>query len=176
MQLRIEVCAVIMLLLLHGCGWQRSADIVESGVSPTGSQQAVWLAARRPGLSAAGKDYLFVGPITVNRQGSHHSYLWFALGTTIDRHLTGAPKPTLETVVLLVDGTPMTFDLAPWDNSADSSPYPLSIASYSSYVARVTNSQIRRLADAGIIQAYVTDANGRSPNYVIVNGDPTRWH
>jgi hypothetical protein len=180
MRLKICIGAALSLLFLSGCGWQRgpdtrATDIVESGVSPIGSKEAVWLAAPRPGLSAAGKDYLFVGPMTVNRDGAHRSYLWFAIGTTIDRHLMGTPKPTLQTIVLLVDGIPMTFDLTPWDKSANSSPYPLSIASYSSYAARVTDSQIRQLAIAGTVQAYVTDANDRSPIYNIVKGDPAKW-
>lgn len=152
-----------------------AGNTIETGVSPTSLRDAVWLAAPRPGLSAVGKDYLFVGPMTVNRGGSPQSYLWFAVGTTIDRRLTGAPKPELETVVLVTDGTPMTFDLIAWDSNGASAPYPLTIDSYVSYAARVTGSQLRQLAEADTLEAYVTDVSGRSPLYVVVEGDPADW-
>ena len=148
---------------------------VETGVSPTSAHDAVWLAAPRPGLSAVGKDYLFVGPMTVNRDGSRQSYLWFAVGTTLDRRLTGAPKPELETVVLVADGAPMTFDLIAWDSTGPSAPYVSSIGSDAAYAARVTGSQMRQLAKADTLEAYVTDVNGRSPLYVVVDGNPADW-
>lgn len=170
----------LAMLTLGGCSLFPDAgdtltNSIQTGVSPGSSRDAVWLAAQRPGLSVAGKDYLFVGPMTVNRDGLRRSYLWFAVGTTIDRHLTGVAKPELETVVLVVDGTPMTFDLTAWDNAKASAPYPLSIESYVSYAARVTASQLRQLVQAETLEAYVTDANGRSPLYVVVSGDPGDW-
>ena len=182
-ELRLILTAVAAVLA-SACAWLPQADsstasvadnTVETGVSPTSSRDAVWLAASRPGLSAVGKDYLFVGPMTVNRDGDRRSYLWFAVGTTIDRRLTGAPKPELESVVLVTDGTPMTFDLIAWDNSGASAPYPLTIDSYVSYAARVTASQMRQLAEADTLEAYVTDPNGRSPLYVVVEGNPGDW-
>lgn len=167
-------------ICLCACSWLPKGDgpavnITETGVSPTSSRSAVWLAAVRPGLSAVGKDYLFVGPMTVNREGARRSYLWFAAGTTIDRHITGADKPQLESVVMVADGTPMTFDLVRWSNDKASAPYPLSIDSYVSYAARVTASQVRQLANAGTLEAYVTDINGRSPVYSVVEGEARDW-
>lgn len=177
---RAHILVGTMALLLGACSWLPKGDglttsITETGVSPTSSRSAVWLAAMRPGLSAVGKDYLFVGPMTVNREGSRRSYLWFAAGTTIDRHITGAEKPQLESVVMVADGTPMTFDLVPWDNGKASSPYPLTIDSYVSYAARVTASQVRQLANADTLEAYVTDINGRSPLYSVVEGEARDW-
>lgn len=168
------------VLLLGGCSWlpnrtEPPPSVTEAGVSPTSNREAVWLAAERPGLSAVGKDYLFVGPMTVNREGARRSYLWFAVGTTIDRRITGVDKPQLDTIVLLVDGAHMTFDLVPWDNEASSSPYAPAIDSYVSYAARVTSSQVRQLAAAAELQAFLTDANGRSPVYSVVQGQASDW-
>ena len=148
---------------------------VESGLSATSSEGAIWLAAQRPGLSAVGKDFLFAGPMTVNRNGVQRRYLWFALGTTVDRQITGAVQPDLESVVLLVDDTPMHFEIMPWNNAADAQPYALPFASRKTYAARVTASQIRALAGANRVEGYVTDAAGRSPTYSLVHGDPATW-
>lgn len=180
MSILSRLLIIVVAMSVAGCAWLPGRDkvapnITETGVSPTSTREAVWLAAERPGLSAVGKDYLFVGPMTVNREGARRSYLWFAVGTTIDRRITGADKPQLDTIVLLVDGTPMTFDLVPWDNSADASPYSLAIDSYVSYAARVTSSQVRQLADASMLQAYLTDENGRSPVYSVVQGQASDW-
>ncbi len=168
------VLAILTLITLAGCAWrgESPASGAEVGISSIGSSSPVWLAAPRPGLSAVGKDYLFVGPMSVNQDGSAQTYLWLAVGTTIDRQLTGAAKPVLNTVVLRVDGTLMTFDLIPWNNG---SPYAPAINSYASYAARVTSSQIERLATAEVVDAYVTDANGRSPVYSVVAGEPGDW-
>ena len=169
---------VPMLLALCACasqGGSKAPGIVDTGVSTSGSGAAVWFATPRPGLSAVGKDYLFVGPVTVNRDGRRRGYLWFAIGTTIDRKITGAPPPRLESVVLLVDGTPMTFDLVPWDGQGAGAPYDLSVAPRASYMARVTASQLATLAGAADVRAWVTGADGRSPLYDVVQGDPRGW-
>ena len=167
-------------LLTCGCAWmgkgeQAATDDASDRVAAVDASEPVWLAAPRPGLSAVGNDYLFVGPMSVNRDGSPQNYLWFAVGTTIDRRLTGAPAPVLDTVVLIVDGTPMTFDLVPWEESSRPAPFDLTIDSYASYAARITASQIRQLANASILDAYVTDAEGRSPLFTTVAGDPSNW-
>ena len=182
----MTVMRIVFLVLAAaqaGCGLlSRSADepqtpmaAIESGLSATSTDGAIWLAAGRPGLSAVGKDFLFAGPMTVNRNGVQRRYLWFALGTTVDRRLTGASEPDLESVVLLVDDTPMNFELTPWNNAADAQPYALPFASQQSYAARVTASQIRALANAKHVEGYVTDAAGRSPAYTLVHGDPASW-
>ena len=171
--------AAALTLPIGACSWLPTIDEMtartDPGVSPTGSQEALWLAAPRPGLSVVAKDSLFVGPMSVNRDGVRRSYLWFGVGTTIDRRLTGAPAPGLDSVVIIVNETPMTFDLIPWDSDPDAPPYPLSIDSHTSYAARITNSQLRQMANADRLSAYVVDANGRSPTYEVVEGSPSDW-
>lgn len=150
-------------------------DSVEYGISPVGGATPLWLTASRPGLSAAGKDFLFVGPMSVNRNGSSERYLWFGLSTTIDRNLTGAPPLLTESVVLVVDGTPMHFDLIAWESSRAASPYVLPMDGFASYAARVTASQLRQVAEAAEVDAYVTNREGRSPRFTLVEGDPAGW-
>ena len=178
-----RITFLVLVAALSSCGiLSRSADeaqtpiaAIESGLSATSSDGVIWLAAGRPGLSAVGKDFLFAGPMTVNRNGVQRRYLWFALGTTVDRRLTGATELDLESVVLFVDDTPMSFELVPWNNAVEAQPYALPFASDKSYAARVTGSQIRALANAQHVEGYVTDPAGRSPTYTLVHGDPASW-
>ena len=180
--MRVTTSAVILFTgLLAGCGWMGERDTTGEpaarySVSSAGAAGPVWLAAPRPGLSAVGKDYLFAGPMTVNRGGQAENYLWFALGTTLDREIMGTPRPALESVLLIVDGTPMTFDLIPWDEASSPTPFDLSIGNYASYAARITRSQLRQLAGATELAAYVTDPGGRSPRYTVVRGEAATWH
>ena len=169
--------SVLFAMLTVGCAWQPGggSKAIESGVSPSGSSEAVWFATERPGLSAIAKDFLFVGPMSVNRNGERRQYLWFGIATTIDRRLTGAGTFDASAVVVNVDGTPMTFDLVPWSSDPEQTPYDPGIDSFQSFAARVTGSQLRQLSGAREITAFVVDGNGRSPLYEVVNGDRRSW-
>lgn len=170
----------ILSLSLAGCGWMSEDESAELAARDylevsRGTTDPLWMAAPRPGLSAVGKDFLFVGPMSENRSGRSQEYLWFAVGTTIDRRVTGSPQPVLDSVVLTIDGTPMTFDIVPWDQSTRPTPFELVIESYASYAARITDSQLSMLANAQSLEAYVTDADGRSPTYTVVVGEQQAW-
>ena len=133
------------------------------------------LTALRPALSRVGKDYLFVAPVSVSGVGTPKNYLWFSFGSSVDRRITGTPLPIVNTIVLVVDDMPMTFDLAQWSNVASSEPYRVDVEHYISYGARITQSQLRRIASATELSAYVTNADYRSPTYELVSGEYTVW-
>lgn len=180
---KLSLC--VAAVVVSGCAWLPGMSnepaavaatpraAIESGMSATSSAGPIWLAAQRPGLSVIGKDFLFAGPVVINRDGAQRRYLWFSVATTVDRRITGAAEAEIESVVLLVDDTPMTFDLVPWGGDAE--PYELPFAAQRSYSARVTQSQIRQIASAASLDAFVTDAEGRSPTYTLVQGDPADW-
>ena len=111
--------------------------------------------------------------MSVNRGGSSQRMLYLAFGTTVDRHITGAEKPQLETVVFEIDGSLMKFDLIPWDSGPDSVPFDPAIPARRNFAVRVTASQLRALAGAASIKAWVTDEYGRSPEYRLVVGQPS---
>ena len=166
---------IAILLSCAACSGQpiddRQADELHAYVAATGN--IIWLAAERPGLSRVGKDYLFAGPMSVNRGGASQRMLYLAFGTTVDRHITGADEPQLDTVVFEIDGSIMKFDLIPWDSDADSVPFDPAIMARRNFAVRVTASQLRALAGAASIKAWVTDENGRSPEYRLVVGQPS---
>ena len=163
------------LTVLAACSAQRVGEQEEraTGASAAATGNMLWLAAERPGLSRVGKDYLFAGPMSVNRSGSSERMLYLALGTTIDRRITGADEPILDTVVFNVDGSLMTFDLISWEWRGDLKPFDPAIEARSSYAAPVTGSQLRALSRAANLTAWVTDNEGRSPQYELVGGEAT---
>lgn len=171
---------VLCTALLSACAHQDEQSLV-ADISPGGGEsmtkvrEPIYLTATRPGLSQVGKDYLFASPVTVSGSGPVQSYLWFAVGSTIDRYLTGSPEPTLDTILLVVDGVPMTFDLVPWSTAAQYAPYKIDVKTQASYAARVTRSQLRVIANATELTAYVTSDDHRSPQYQLDQGELQAW-
>lgn len=175
---------VILLLsscLLPGCGGKQAvAPFVhavdeQSGESFTHANEPVTFIAAQPALSRVGKDYLLVAPVTVSGAGRPDNYLWFAFGSSIDRRVTGAALPDAKNVVLVIDGMPMTFDLVNWSSVAKSQPFDPKVDLYASFAARVTHSQLRRIAAATELTAYVTNHESRSADYGRYEGEYSAW-
>lgn len=172
--------SLFVMISLYACSGQDAyrlqSDIDEqTGISLTRPAEPLQLAARRPGLSDVGKDYLFTAPVTVSGIGAPQTYLWFGVGSSVDRHIRGAPLPQWQSIIVVVDGTAMTFDLIPWSEAASSTPYKTSARLLRSYAAKVTSSQIRQIAGAQHLEAFVTDIDTRSPVYSFISGDQGEW-
>lgn len=168
------------LAFAAGCGSQSVSHFVQhvdeqSGESYTHAVEPVRLAAERPALSRVGKDYLYVAPVSVSGIDTPRNYLWFAVGSSTDRRLTGALLPSVNRIVLVIDGMPMTFDIVPWADVASSEPFDIGVEHYSSYSARVTRSQLGKIAAAKEISAFVTNGEDRSPTYALVAGAHDAW-
>lgn len=147
----------------------------QSGESFTQVREPLRLIAPRPALSRVGKDYLFVAPVLVSGTRTPQDYVWFSIGSSIDREITGAASPEIKAVVLVLDDKPMTFDLQPWSEIAASSPFEPGVAHYASFGSKITKSQLRRLAAARNITAFITNNADRSPEYELVAGNYTNW-
>lgn len=180
MRLSPSTSLLFLVLGIAACSSLPPAPIVQtvddaSGESLTHSREPLRMIAVRPALSRVGKDYLFVAPVSVSGRGTPQDYLWFAFGSTLDRHLVGTPIPVVKTIVLVVDDMPMTFDLAAWSELSTSRPFELDVEHYLSFGARVTGSQLRRISSANALAAYVTDGANRSPTYNLSNGSFGGW-
>jgi hypothetical protein len=165
---------------ISACAGQPPAPFVQrvddaSGESLTHARQPLRMIAVRPALSRVGKDYLFVAPVSVSGRGAPQDYLWFAFGSTLDRHLVGMDVPRVKTIVLVVDDMPMTFDLAAWPEVSTSRPFDLGVEHYLSFGAKITGSQLRRISAANSLTAYVTDGANRSPSYELSDGSFNSW-
>ncbi len=175
-----RLVTLIAIFTLTGCGGTPVGPVESNVNERTGesfayAREPVHLVAERPGLSAVGKDYLILSPVTSSAGGRANTYLYFALGSSIDRVLTGAPVPGFDSVVLQVDDTLMTFELEPWSEIADAEPLDLDVRLRASYATRVTRSQLARIASAQSLSAYVTDTAHRSPLYSYSRGSYAEW-
>ncbi len=163
-----------------GCASHSSSPYTQliderSGESMTSTIEPTRFVAERPALSRVGKDYLYAAPVRVSGPDGPGTYLWFAVGSSIDRRITGAGIPDVRQIVLIVDEMPMTLDLTNWSQITASDPFALDVEHYTSYGARVTTSQLRRIASAGSLRAFVADTDDRSPTYTVANGVHQTW-
>ena len=80
-----------------------------------------------------------------------------------------------DAIVLVLDGMPMTFDLSEWSAIAAAEPFGPGVEHYASFGAKVTQSQLRRIARTSAMTAYVTNGEHRSPTYALAGGDYAAW-
>ena len=178
--MRNSVLIALAALLLVACANSPTDTLTlslddSSGESFTHVREPLRLATERPGLSVVGKDYLLVAPVVVSGTPNAGQYLWLALGTTVDRTLNGAPTPSLDRIVLDVDGSLMTFELTRWDETAQNEPFDVAIMVSRSFATPLTNNQLAKIANAVELHAYVTNSEHRSPRYALVHGEPRDW-
>ncbi len=147
----------------------------ESGESLASTIEPTRFVADRPALSRVGKDYLYAAPVRVSGFDAPRTYLWFAVGSSIDRRITGAAVPDVSAIVLIVDDMPMTFDLVSWTEITASEPFDLDVEHYTSYGARVTDSQLRRIAAASSLHALVANEDNRSPAFAVTDSVHEAW-
>ncbi len=178
---RVHLFALFAILALAGCAGTSGNNVVADVDERTGDSLArprepLRLATTRPALSTVGKDYLLIAPVTVTGSVHRGLYLWFAIGSTVDRELHGLAEPGLDRIVLVVDDMPMSFDLVAWSERSGVEPYRVPMRTHRSFAARVTQNQLERIRSADALSAWVTNPSHRSPDYELVRGHPSDWN
>lgn len=177
MRMSVRVVLLISAALVAGCGGGpsvRSSTDSATGVTVVSMSEPIVLARRQPSLAEAARDYLYVGPVGLSERGRYQQYLWLGLASTIDRPLAAVGFPEPRGVVLLLDGVPMTLDIQDWP-AQGTLPYEVSISAQRSLAARVTQSQLHRIANAAEIEAIVELDDGAYDRFARWNGDRRQW-
>jgi hypothetical protein len=156
--------------LLAACG--SSGPLVEqtldpvTGVTVLRSMAPVVLYADNSAYAAHARDYVYLGPVEVNRMGTHSYYLWLGIWSTIRQtERLSTQRDGFESVTLFVDGQPLPLELEGWtlDAIGVSEPvYVKPVASAADAYYRVTVDQIRLIAESSDIQLRVGTARPRS--------------
>jgi hypothetical protein len=141
----------------------------ESGITLLTDASPIVFARTESRYSRSQRDYVYLGPVETNRQGTREYYLWVGVGTTIDR---GYLAPVTDTPVKLfieVHGVPMELELQPW---ADREPslsrvrlYKTPVQLKSQLAARVTLDQLMLLGAEPMKSLRVADAAGNTREY-----------
>jgi hypothetical protein len=174
----IRTCSVSIVLAAMGfgtgCTSSRPADSAQqyldagTGITVNGLQESAIFYHADPRLAAHVRDYLYVGPVEMNRMGKYYYYMWLGEWSTIDRlperksaSNKGSADKVLEGVVVLLDGVPMELhDSLDADEKSRimQHPYDAPVGSMRTAYMRVSRDQLVRIAAASSIVFRVGDA------------------
>jgi hypothetical protein len=173
-------------ILAAGCagnrptGAERQYLDTASGITVTGLEEPAIFHHADPRLAANVRDYLYVGPVVMNRVGKYSFYLWLGEWSTIDRLPgrkssagMGSAGAAIGDVVLLLDGVPMELHDS-LDRAEESRiiqpPYTSSVDSMRAVYMRVSRDQLGRIAAANNVVIRVSDA-GQMRTYKLWSGN-----
>jgi hypothetical protein len=149
-----------------------------SGVTVTREREP-WVFARTEArYSRSARDYLYLGPVETNRQGTREYYLWVGVGTTLDRGYLAPRVEPPETLYLTVHGEPIELALFPWRDfvpGSESTPlYATAVRVEAELAARVTLHQLALLAEESPA-SLVVDGAAAGPRQYFRWGDARSW-
>ena len=161
--------SVIVASLLAACG--SSGPLVEqtldavTGVTVTRSTAPTVLYRDNSAYAAHARDYVYMGPVEINRMGANSYYLWLGIWSTMQHETRSSQRDGFDTVIIYADGEPLPLELAGWtlDAIGVSEPvYLKPVASAADAYYRVTVDQIRLIAESSDIQLRVGTARPKS--------------
>lgn len=141
-----------------------------SGVTINALTQPLILAHAEPRLSNSLRDYLYVGPVEVNRMGKRSYYLWIGPFSTLDR-----PPVTFSHITLKAGDTTTKLDLpAEGGNAAEirTPPYSRPLEQTPGYYIPVPAELLADLAGAKSI-SIETHTDTLTNYYSLWRGEPT---
>jgi hypothetical protein len=165
------------LLALVGCASQAPlrSQLDEAGRTWVSVDEPVALSRAAPRFSLAARDYLYLAPVQANNAGTRWHYLWVGLGTTVDRRWPWAAAPEVQTLLLVLDGTPLTLPLEAWDGQQPEGLYRPKAPTYAVRRASVSLDELARIAAATSVEAQLVRADGAVDAYELWSGSWSDW-
>jgi len=173
----LQAAIGLALLALAGCASHAPlrSQLDETGRTWLSVDAPVALSRAAPRFSRAARDYLYLAPIESDNGGTRRHYLWVGLGTTVDRRWPWAAPPEAQTLLLVLDGTPLTLSLEPWDVQMGAGLYRPPAPTYAVRRASVSLDELARIAAAASVEALVVARDGGTLSYELWNGHWSTW-
>lgn len=158
------------------CAACAAPDIVDErfdatyGITWTVGTEIATFARTEAQFSRSARDYLYLGPVAVNRRGTIEYYLWVGAGTTLDRGFLAPQATPPARLFVRVDGEPIELALALWAdrvpelNGAQAYAPPVEVRTQ--LAARVTRNQLQMISAASVDAIEITDTDGAARSYV----------
>jgi hypothetical protein len=144
----------VIVTVLAACAAAPDLEQLDERAGMTLLRSAAPLVFARTDLrySRSARDYLYVGPLEVNRQGVREYYLWVGVATTLDRGFLAPLVDTPSTLNVTLDDEPMEFALRPLgelvSRTSREPVYKTAVPLRAELVARVTLQQLEWLGMA----------------------------
>ncbi len=152
---RSTLFAIACAYLVQGC--VAGNTVVEekldplTGVTVTRAAAPLVLYRENSAAAAHARDFVYVGPVLVNRMGQYDYYLWLGIWSTMREYDASEQRKGFESIVVYADGEPLELDLRGWtlDSIGVSEPvYVKPVASAADAFYAITQDQIRVIAEA----------------------------
>lgn len=160
--------AVIAINLLAGCS-SSGAFIANkfdpvTAVTITYSQTPLMFYRDESGRAAYARDYVYMGPVEVNRSGTYRYYLWLGIWNTMQDATTADARDGFDAVVVFADGEPLPLEISGWTPAAIGASEPVymkPVASAADAYYEVTVDQLRIIAEAKDVRMQPSGPQGR---------------
>ena len=169
MNIRV-ILATAIILSLPGAGCVSTSTLVEerldigTGVTVTHATAPIVLYRDNSSYAAHARDYVYLGPVEINRMGEYSYFLWLGIWSTISDAERSYQRDGFESITLDADGEPLQLELVGWtlESIGVSEPvYIKPVASAADAYYRVTIDQIRLIANAREIELHAGAAPAR---------------
>jgi hypothetical protein len=166
MNIRVTLTFLIMGALA-GAGCVSTSVLIEekldmgTGVTVTHATAPIVLYRDNSAYAAHARDYVYVGPVEINRMGDNSYYLWLGIWSTVSDEDRSYQRDGFESITLFADGEPLQLELVGWtlESIGVSEPvYVKPVASAADAYYRVTIDQIRLIANAREIELHAGTA------------------
>ena len=166
MYMQVKLTSLILVTLLSA-GCISTSTLVEerldigTGVTVTHATAPIVLYRDNSAYAAHARDYVYLGPVEINRMGEYSYYLWLGIWSTISDEERAFQRDGFESITLYADGEPLQLELVGWtlESIGVSEPvYIKPVASAADAYYRVTIDQIRLIANAREIELHAGTA------------------
>lgn len=162
---------IVILLLVAGCSLMGNSSgeqlDQQTGVTLSRADKPLILYRDGSARAAHARDYIYLGPIQVNRMGDLRYYLWLGIWSTIPTADPAAQRDGFESITLFADGEPLQLSNAGWlpgAIGASRSVYVRPVASAADAYYEVTIDQVRLIAGADDLRILTSGTIGGEYN------------
>lgn len=168
------IASILCMACLTGCHGTINPLASErldrrTGVTVRTASEPMVFAKTEGQYSRSARDYVYLGPVETNRQGTRDYYLWVGVGSTLDRGFLAPESEVPVTLLVTIDDELMEFKLRPWsDRAPDLSTVPLystAVDTRDQLAARVTLHQLALLSSAALESVQLGDDEGNTRPY-----------
>ena len=175
----------VLLVLSTGC--TSSNNLLpprfddSSGNMVVAYEDALVLARPVPHLSTSARDYVYLGPVEVTRNGVPRYFLWVGVTSTVDRSFAGEKPLQPIKLSLKLDGETLDLPLEAWVNDSGGFPYDTVTPVQASLRAAISFDDLERLQDKHLegVTLYAEDGiaadfdrwRGRWPDWQLMAQD-----
>ena len=147
----------------------------QTGVTITTAEDVLVFARTEGRYSRSARDYVYLGPVALNRQGRREYFLWVGVASTLDRGYLAPETGVPEALQLTLAGEPMEFHLQPWEQIAPglsgSPSYRTPVEIRRELGARVTRDQLGLLERARPDSVRTADDRGATKLFEFWQGE-----